>query len=101
MRHRSGGMLEYLVSGYFHEDFDLEADAPLGVVEKFAHNEVGAFCDALIEELNIIQSRGLSDSDLKKIWLEDLQSSYDPEVDGITYSRWFAQMITVLSGRHS
>jgi hypothetical protein len=92
-------MLAYLARTYFHEDFDIEAESPLGVVEKFAIRERAEYSRELLGELNSLRDRGVSEEQAKRIWLDECGAYYEPDSDGINYVQWFEQIIDLLERR--
>jgi hypothetical protein len=87
--------IEYLVAAYFHQDFDLEADSPIGVIRKFRIDEspeqVGAVCAAL----RFLLDSGAGEERIARVWLD--RSSYDPRGEGVTVSEWLREVVDELS----
>ena len=73
--------------GYFHEDWDLEAATPVGVVAASVNAnpkmkaEVAAAIRSLLAELR-------TDSELGHALFHDFGCYYDPEADGLTARAW-------------
>lgn len=88
--------LRQLAQAYFHQDFDLEAEGPVGTVRLFREESEAAETSRAVTELDRILLSNRSERQLRDLWLRDLCASYDPAVDGITYRQWFEQMRDVL-----
>jgi hypothetical protein len=94
-------VLGYLVSCYFHEDFDFEADAPLGAVKNFVSEESPEYSQMLLEDLELIRDQGIPEDGLKDLWVDKLGAYYEPDRrDGISYLQWFSSMRDLLRRSH-
>ena len=91
--------ISYIAQSYFHQDFDVEADTPLGVVAAFRDSEPAAVVEALRAEIVALLESDSTEEDLAKIWLDDADSQYDPETDGITVRDWLLGMAEALTAK--
>ncbi|KMS88039.1 MULTISPECIES: contact-dependent growth inhibition system immunity protein [Streptomyces] len=90
--------ITYLASSYFHQDYDLEADSPLGVVELFRESEEPATAQALAAEITtLLASPDATEDRLAEIWLDEAQAAYDPRRDGVSVRDWLSQVAGALS----
>ncbi|WP_395245512.1 contact-dependent growth inhibition system immunity protein [Agromyces sp. MMS24-K17] len=89
--------LAYLGQGYFHPDYDLEADEPFGVVAKFRRLEAEGTTAQLRSELREILAAGHSEDELARLWIDVADSYYDPRNDGISLQSWFENMLAAIS----
>ncbi|MGW4875466.1 contact-dependent growth inhibition system immunity protein [Streptomyces sp. NPDC004262] len=88
--------LENVARAYFHQDFDLEYDAPIEALKDY--REVGSpgSVDALSAALRALLDAGPPEHRLAELWLEESGASYDPRGDGMTMSDWFRTMLEAL-----
>ncbi|WP_146929628.1 contact-dependent growth inhibition system immunity protein [Cellulomonas xylanilytica] len=95
-RPRREDPIHYLASTYFHQDYDLEAREPLGVVRNF----VGAADEETISALRRETVHLLADTEDEEVLvLRWSKASYDPRDDGISMREWFESVVSVLDGR--
>jgi hypothetical protein len=92
-----GHQLRHLALAYFHQDFDLEASTPLGVVSLFVSGESSAVVQELASEIRSVLASSLTDTEIREIWINKYGASYDPMADGIEYRRWFAEILEILN----
>lgn len=85
---------EYLGGAYFHQDFDLEADSPLGVVRKFRTQETRERVTAVCQAINTLLDSGADEDRIAEAWLH--HASYDPRREGIAISEWLRMVIVEL-----
>jgi hypothetical protein len=88
--------LLHLAQAYFHQDFDLEAPTPLDVVRLFRNGEPSSAVDELISDLKSVLDSLVADSDMRDLWIHEYGASYDPLTDGISYRKWFADVLDVM-----
>ena len=88
-------MLNYLGSGYFHEDFDLDAASPRALVQKFAMNDYRGYVEIIVAELSGILAEGITESQARTMWLDDANAYYEPTVDGKSYLEWMHEILEV------
>ncbi|MBE1874793.1 contact-dependent growth inhibition system immunity protein [Myceligenerans pegani] len=91
--------IRYLASTYFHPDYDLEANSPVGVVVKFREAESSATISALRREIVQLLSDERDDNALAAAWLNLAGAAYDPRSDDLTFREWFSEIVKVLDGR--
>ncbi len=89
-------LLNYLGGAYFHEDFDLVAPSPAGVVEKFARDEDGDYVEILVNELRPILSSGIEEWEARHMWLRDAHARYDPAREGKLYLDWLNEVVAII-----
>ncbi|MEU8930772.1 contact-dependent growth inhibition system immunity protein [Streptomyces sp. NPDC048409] len=72
-----------LAGAYFHQDFDLEYDAPIEALKDC--REVGSAgpVDALRAALRALLDAGTPEQKLAELWLEEGRAYYDPRGDGM------------------
>ncbi|MFD6177613.1 MULTISPECIES: contact-dependent growth inhibition system immunity protein [unclassified Isoptericola] len=81
---------------YFHQDYDVEAPTPLGVVEVFRSDEAAATVQELRSDIEAALSANSDEDALEDLWLRQCGSMYDPTVDGVSFRDWFTSMLSVL-----
>lgn len=89
--------LRHLAQAYFHQDFDLEAPTPLGVVRLFRSAEEPAAVEELVADIDSVLNSGMTDGDMHDLWINEYGASYDPVADGIDYRAWFAEVVDTLA----
>lgn len=89
--------ISYLASAYFHQDYDLEADTPLGLVEVFREGEDAATADALRTEIFALLASEPTEEDLVRLWLEEARAAYDPTREGSTVRDWLCSVAEALA----
>lgn len=90
--------IKYLARTYFHQDYDIEAPTPLGVVRTFPELEVPATVKELADEVRELL-RDSDDEAMRALWLDTYGAQYDPRDDGMTYREWFTRVLEILEGR--
>ena len=88
--------LNYLGQGYFHEDYDLEAESPSALVRRFAYEEKRQYVQLMENELSEILDKELTESAAEILWLHDAQAMYDPARDGKTYLGWLREILQIV-----
>ena len=88
--------LRYLARTYFHQDYDIEAPTPLGVVEAFRADETDVAVAELLADIEEVLATAKTEEDLEDIWLRQCGSMYNPKTDGQTLRAWFESMRSVL-----
>ncbi|MFJ9029475.1 contact-dependent growth inhibition system immunity protein [Streptomyces sp. NPDC102274] len=88
--------LRSLAGSYFHQDFDTEADTPIGVVEVFRDNEATETVEKAASEITEILDSGMSDEEIVTMWLGDFRAYYDPRYDDITGREWLTTVREIL-----
>ncbi|MFC8732683.1 contact-dependent growth inhibition system immunity protein [Luteimicrobium sp. NPDC057192] len=89
--------LRYLAQNYFHQDWDLDAPTPVGVLEVFRKEETPGSVAELRTEIQAILGTDPSESVLRDTW-NRAGADWDPEVTKWgTYREWFDAMLTTVS----
>ena len=88
----------YLAS-YFHQDYDLEAETPLGVVEDFLEDSDARRIAKLRSEVEKILVGTADEAQLVQAWLKDGDASYDPRRDGLSMREWYRAIIGLIDER--
>lgn len=88
--------LVYLAMGYFHQDYDLMADEPLGVIRAFLAAEAPETVRSLRNEICGLLAGPATDADLHRVWYVDGRSSYEPEGDGMSIRQWLQAVAEIL-----
>jgi len=76
---------------HFHQDYDLDADTPLGVID-FAFEGQDEQKPAVVAELDALFAAGMDEVVAHRIWLFEGWASYDPARDGLTCLEWLKQV---------
>ena len=74
-------------SGYFHEDWDLDADTPEAVVAMYV-DAAPASTQPLAKAIRRLLATPSTDKELSDHLFTDLGCYYDPEADGLTTRAW-------------
>ena len=98
-RPRREDPINYLGETYFHQDYDLEASEPLGVVRNFMGATDEDTISSLRREIVRLLAEVQDEDALAHRWITTADSSYDPRDDGITLREWFESVVRVLDGR--
>ncbi|MFE5894823.1 contact-dependent growth inhibition system immunity protein [Streptomyces sp. NPDC056462] len=89
--------ISYLAQSYFHQDFDLEAETPLGVVQVFRDGESADTVEALRAEIVALLESEPTEEALANIWLDEAGAEYDPRFEGVTLRDWLRSMAETLT----
>lgn len=81
---------------HFHQDYDLVADTPLGVID-FCLEGQDEQKQAIVAELDALFAAGMDDVVAHRIWMVEGWASYDPARDGLTCLEWLQQVRDHLS----
>lgn len=92
MTKEPSALAEFL-SGYLHQDWDLEADDPRELVEEFATTADPAVLAQVDQEIATLLERCDGEDELADQLLA-LGSYYDPRPAGIAPSEWLASVRT-------
>ncbi|MEV6964410.1 contact-dependent growth inhibition system immunity protein [Hamadaea sp. NPDC051192] len=84
--------ITYLARAYFHQDFDLIASTPEGILEEFRRREDVATVEQLRRELDVLAARRPSDERIKTVWMASGGSSFEPDRHGMNYGEWLEKM---------
>jgi len=87
--------LELLVTGYFHQDWDLDASSPAEVVARFAASEPSSAVQNAIASIEKILNRRDSEVAAEEL-LKELSSQFNPSAFGLTPRGWLQALRTQL-----
>jgi hypothetical protein len=87
--------LEHLARAYFHQDWELDSESAVAVVDTFVTDEDPAAAAELISEIDHMLASQLTDDELHDLWIKTLGASLDPYDSGQTMRDW----LTVLRAR--
>ena len=88
--------LTYLAGAYFHQDYDLEAPTPAGIIANFAESEEPGVIRELAAEITSILDSDMTEGQIADLWLTTLRASYEPDREGLTYRAWLATVLAAL-----
>jgi CdiI immunity protein len=88
--------LAHLAGAYFHQDYDLDAPAPAGIIGNFVDGEEPAAIRELAAEIQGLLESGMTESQIGELWIKTLQASYEPAKDGLTYRAWLTARLDAL-----
>jgi hypothetical protein len=92
-----GHQLKYLALAYFHQDYDLDAAAPLEVIRSFRlHESPGAIAE-LQADLEAVLGSSMTESEIHDLWIREYGAAYDPATDGKDYRSWFSIVVDELN----
>lgn len=74
--------LLYLAETYFHQDWDLNAPTPVGVLEEFSRSETAETVASLRSDVEAILADDLTEDQLRNLWLRQGRSDWDPTRHG-------------------
>ncbi|SEF29473.1 hypothetical protein SAMN05421837_104711 [Amycolatopsis pretoriensis] len=80
----------------FHQDHDLVADTPLGLIDDI-YEGLDDEKQAIVAELDALFAAGMDDVVAHRIWLVEGGAGYDPARDGMTCLDWLKQVKDHLS----
>ena len=83
--------LELLLSGYFHQDWDLDASSPAQIVARFATREPPTAVRNAIASIAAILSRRDSEVAAEEL-LKEVSSQFSPEAFGLTPRAWLQEV---------
>ncbi len=83
--------LEYLLSAYFHQDWQAEHDSADAVVAAFLDGEDDEQADGVRADLARLAGRGLDEDALGRE-LRALGCEYDPTAGGGSWQAWLAAL---------
>jgi hypothetical protein len=91
--------LIYLARAYFHQDFNLLALTPIGVVETFIVHEPPETSSLLHGELVSLLAEDISELAAQELWMIEGGASFDPARSGGSYVAWLRQIKGLLDER--
>ncbi|MCP2257132.1 hypothetical protein LX15_000817 [Streptoalloteichus tenebrarius] len=82
--------LVYLARCYFHQDYDLLAPTPLGMVESFVANECQDTVNNLLNEINELFATRVSEDEAETLWMRrgNSSTSRPGSQESVTSSGW-------------
>jgi len=83
--------LDLLLTGYFNQDWDLDASSPREVVVQFAKGEPPTAVKAAIAALDSILGRRDSEVAAEQV-LREVHTGYYPQGRGLTARAWFQEL---------
>ncbi|MFY1574974.1 contact-dependent growth inhibition system immunity protein [Verrucosispora sp. WMMD703] len=86
----------YLARSYFHQDFDLVADTPEGVVAEFRRREDPDTVELLRREVDLLLASQSAEEVVRDLWMVQGGASYDPQFHGVRYTQWLERMRAIL-----
>lgn len=90
--------VQELFLGYFHPDWQLDADSRLEVVTHFLRAEDPSLIDQVVDELRELLQEPVSDDELHRSVDEDYSLYYDPSHENITMRAWLTGLLQELEG---
>jgi contact-dependent growth inhibition (CDI) system CdiI-like immunity protein len=87
--------LALLMSVYFDQDWDLNGNTPLDVLESFRDDEPDPVVQQAYDEVVGLLSRNLEEPELEEE-LDRLGLQYYPPGDGLTHRQWLEQVADIL-----
>jgi len=93
---RTYPQLAHLAGAYFHQDYDLDAPTPAGIIGNFLDGEEPGALQELTAEIRSILDSGMTESLLDDLWITTLHASYEPAKDGLTYRAWLKTVLNTL-----
>jgi CdiI immunity protein len=93
---RTYPQLAHLASGYFHQDYDLDAPTASGIIAGFLYGEEPGAIRELAAEIRSILDSGMTENQIGDLWITTLQASCEPANDGLTYRAWFTMPLNAL-----
>lgn len=91
--------LSQFFSGYFHEDWELEAEDPNRIIDIYLSQRTDReHLFRLAADLDALTSSELSDDALSRLLFVELGCYYDPAADGLSARAWLQQVSCRLRG---
>lgn len=94
--HTNFKLLESFFSGYFHEDWDLDADTTEDVARLYRSQVSAQKATEIADEIGQLLDDLLSEEDLQKFLFERLGCYYDPTLDGQTFREWLETLARLM-----
>ena len=90
------GALQHLGGAYFHQDYDADGQLPPDIVRSFAQGTeiqtIQIFYSYLAERIIM----GISEAEAGKFWLDEVDSMYEPDKEGINYTQWLKTVVLIV-----
>jgi hypothetical protein len=90
-----------LFGGYFHQDWRDEHPSPAAAISAFVGEAPRDAIIAAGAEIDRLLAARFSDEELARVLAEGFGGNYVPEHDGLTVSRWLAEIRASLRGDRS
>jgi hypothetical protein len=91
--------LAHLAGAYFHQDYDLDAPTPAGIITSFLDGEEPATAAELAGEIASILGSDMTETQIDALWVTELHAYYEPARDALTYRAWLTTLLSALQ-RH-
>ncbi|GMA25744.1 hypothetical protein GCM10025864_35030 [Luteimicrobium album] len=86
--------LIYLAETYFHQDWDLNAPTPLGVLQSFKESEATETVGSLRADVQSLLAGDPTEERLRDIWFHQGRADWDPTRHGwTTFREWFEAVL--------
>jgi len=92
MRRRYFAIQDFFL-GYFHEDWQLDADSRLEVANQFLSGSKRIQIDNVITELRELVQEPMSDDEFHEMIDRDYWLSYDPARENVTMRDWLKGLL--------
>lgn len=96
MNHAKYPNLGLLLAAYLHQDWDLEFESVESAVRAFASKESKGVVAKAREEIDSVLQLRCKEQDLVKLLTEQLGSSYNPRLSGISPQVWLQSIQALL-----
>jgi len=93
---RTYPQLAQLAGAYFHQDYDLDAPTPAGIIAHFLDGEEPGAARELAADISSILDSGMTETQIGSLWVTELHASYEPVKDGLTYRAWLTTVLSAL-----
>ncbi len=91
--------LPQFFGGYFHEDWQVEAEDPDGIIDLYMSQADRDQRLGVAEGIDALITSDLSDEAISRMLFEELGCYYDPTPDGLSARAWLQQVSHRLKGR--
>ncbi|NEP45369.1 MAG: hypothetical protein F6K35_41580 [Okeania sp. SIO2H7] len=88
--------LEQFLSGYFHEDWKVQATDAEAVIQLYLNDGTTSIVPQVINEIDRLLGMNLSEEQLSDILIYDLGCCYDPQFQGMSDVEWLRWVRTSL-----
>ena len=92
--------IKNLFSGYFHEDWEVDAHEPSEVIANFLAEGCSAEeLDGLSSNIRVFVGQYDNDADLEDALFRELGCYYQPSADGVSAKTWLEHVALELAGK--
>jgi hypothetical protein len=63
---------------------------------RIRNGEPSSAVGELVSDIKSVLDSPMTDSDMRDLWIYEYGASYDPLADGISYRKWFAEVLDVM-----